>query len=369
MATIESYETAKGTRYMVRYRTPDHRITTKRGFKRKKDARDWTSRTEISKNDGSFIPYAAGSVTVGELGETWLQRKKISVKPSWYRRIDGAWDRYVKPKWSHVAVRDVAHKDVQQWVTAMAEKMSASSTDHMYGVLAGILDDAVSGGMIARNQARGVTLPKKPRRRHTYLTPEQLRDLASACVNHQRRSPMDPVHETMILLLGTVGLRWGELAGLRIRDVDLNRHRLNISVSATQVGTEIFEGTPKSGMARSVVFPEFLDDRLRALIGDRDGAELVFRARDGGYVRQVSPGKRSGWFGAACDRAGVPRMTVHDLRHTAASLMVRSGANVKAVQRQLGHASAAMTLDVYADLFDDDLDAVGDAVSVLFDKM
>jgi integrase len=56
--------------------------------------------------------------------------------------------------------------------------------------------------------------------------------------------------------------------------------------------------------------------------------------------------------------AGLPRLTPHDLRHTAASLAVRSGANVKAVQRMLGHASAAMTLGVYADLFDDDLDAV-----------
>ena len=52
-------------------------------------------------------------------------------------------------------------------------------------------------------------------------------------------------------------------------------------------------------------------------------------------------------------------MTIHDLRHTVASLMVKSGANVKAIQRRLGHTSAAMTLDAYADLFDDDLDSVG----------
>ena len=60
--------------------------------------------------------------------------------------------------------------------------------------------------------------------------------------------------------------------------------------------------------------------------------------------------------------AGLPRMTVHDLRHTAASLAIASGANVKTVQRMLGHASAAMTLDVYADLFDDDVDAVSAAL-------
>ena len=64
-------------------------------------------------------------------------------------------------------------------------------------------------------------------------------------------------------------------------------------------------------------------------------------------------------------RRGLPHMTLHDLRHTAASLMIHAGANVKAVQRQLGHASAAMTLDVYADLFDDDLDALSEAMSDL----
>ncbi|MCU1508892.1 MAG: integrase [Glaciihabitans sp.] len=64
------------------------------------------------------------------------------------------------------------------------------------------------------------------------------------------------------------------------------------------------------------------------------------------------------WFDKALEKAGLPSMTIHDLRHTAASLAISAGANVKAVQRMLGHASAAMTLDTYADLFDDDLDSV-----------
>ena len=70
----------------------------------------------------------------------------------------------------------------------------------------------------------------------------------------------------------------------------------------------------------------------------------------------------SGWFDKAVAKAGVPRITPHDLRHTAASLAVSAGANVKAVQKMLGHASAAMTLDIYADLFDDDLKAVARAL-------
>ena len=68
------------------------------------------------------------------------------------------------------------------------------------------------------------------------------------------------------------------------------------------------------------------------------------------------------WFAYAIKRAGVPRITPHDLRHSAASFAVSAGANVKVVQKMLGHSSAAMTLDTYADLFDGDLDAVSDAL-------
>lgn len=110
--------------------------------------------------------------------------------------------------------------------------------------------------------------------------------------------------------------------------------------------------------------------------------ELVFPAETGGYLR---PGNsRSGWFAGACKRARLedaseaaearargegiravmPRVTPHDLRHTASSLAISAGANVKAVQRMLGQASAAMTLDTYADLFDDDLDDVASSLEV-----
>lgn len=83
------------------------------------------------------------------------------------------------------------------------------------------------------------------------------------------------------------------------------------------------------------------------------------------YLKHPKVKSGSSWFHTACVKAGVPRMTIHDLRHTAASLMVASGANVKVIQRQLGHASASMTLDVYADLFDDDLDVVRDRLDGL----
>ena len=92
----------------------------------------------------------------------------------------------------------------------------------------------------------------------------------------------------------------------------------------------------------------------------RAGADLLFHGDEGRHLRRPHP--VSGWFAKAVAESGVPHATPHDLRHTAASLAVSAGANVKAVQKMLGHASAAMTLDIYADLFDDDLEAVATAL-------
>jgi integrase len=116
----------------------------------------------------------------------------------------------------------------------------------------------------------------------------------------------------------------------------------------------------KAHKQRSVPLPEFLLPYLARQCEGKGRDELLFPGDDGGHLR--TPHAESGWFTKAVAASGVPRVTPHDLRHTAASLAVSAGANVKAVQRMLGHASAAMTLDIYADLFDDDLEAVAVAL-------
>jgi site-specific recombinase XerC len=100
----------------------------------------------------------------------------------------------------------------------------------------------------------------------------------------------------------------------------------------------------------------FLLTYLARQCGGKGRDDLLFPGSDGTHLRRPHP--VSGWFAKAVAASGIPHATPHDLRHTAASLEVSAGANVKAVQKMLGHASAAMTLDVYADLFSDDLEAV-----------
>jgi integrase len=170
-------------------------------------------------------------------------------------------------------------------------------------------------------------------------------------------SPTNPgQHRTLVLVLAYTGIRWGEAVGLRVRDVEFLRRRLNVNENAVQLGVNHAVGPTKGRKARSVPVPAFVLDELSVQCGEKAPSDLVFPATDGRYLPR--PKSSAGWFAAAVRRAGVQTITPHDLRHTCASLAVSAGVNVPALQRMLGHTSAKVTLDTYADLFDDDLDAV-----------
>lgn len=164
----------------------------------------------------------------------------------------------------------------------------------------------------------------------------------------------------MVLLLAYTGIRWGEAIGFRVHDLDLLRKRASVTQNAVQSGTQIFVGSPKAHKQRTVPLPDFLVPYLAHQCEGKGREDLLWPGDNGAHRRRPHP--TSGWFAKAVTASGIPRATPHDLRHTAASLAVSAGANVKAVQKMLGHASAAMTLDVYADLFSDDLEAVATAL-------
>ena len=136
------------------------------------------------------------------------------------------------------------------------------------------------------------------------------------------------------------------------------RRRIEVVHTAIELNGEMTYGSPKTHQRRSVPIPRSLVDELARHVAGKDPEDLVFTTLRGEVMRNHN--FRSRVFKPAAEAIGVPGLTPHDLRHTAASLAVQAGANVKAVQRMLGHASAAMTLDVYAGLFGDDVDAVAE---------
>jgi integrase len=356
MATISKYQTASGTTlYTVRYRTPDQRQTQKRGFTTKREAREFAATVETSKLRGEYVGASVGRTTVGELGPAWLARQRGHMKPSTFHACDSVWRTRVAPRWGSVRIADVRYTDVAAWVAELSAIRGPSLVRVTYSVLARILDDAVKDRMLAANPARGVKLPRQAPPRNTYLTATQLDMLASEAGPYR----------SLVLLLGVSGLRWGEAIALRVCDVDFLRRRIELHRNVVRVRSQFVVGSLKSNKNRTVAVPAFVMTSLVATAAGKGREDLLWTAPHGGYLR--SPGPHSWLVGAVarCQAADdtFPRVTAHDLRHTAASLAISAGANPKVVQRMLGHASAAMTLDVYADLFECDLDAVAESVS------
>lgn len=345
MGSIERYETQSGVRYLVRFRKPDNSQGKRRGFTRKREAELYLASVETSKARGDFIDIRDAQETIAVLGAAWLANQ-VQLKPSTFRSVESTWRVHVLPRWGAVPVGRVRHSDVQAWVTKLAGSTGPSTVLRALGILSGLLDVAVRDRRILANPARDVDQPRKDARPHAYLSREQVEALADAAGEHR----------ALVLVLAYCGLRWGEATGLRVRDLDMLRKRINVETNAVEVGSVIVEGTPKTHKRRSVPVIESLLPLLAKQCEGKGPGDLLFASRSGTHVLRSH--NQHGWFARAIRESGVPKLSPHDLRHTTASLAVQSGANVKAVQRMLGHKSAAMTLDVYTDLFDDDLDAL-----------
>lgn len=351
MATIEGYQNASGAKlYMVRYRKPDRKQTMKRGFTTKRDAQDFANTVEVRKLEGGYVAPALGRVTVADIAPIWLSRKESDVAKSNYRMLESAWRVHVKPAWGSVRLSDIDLADVESWIAAMRRKSGATTVIRSYGVLAGILDDAVKARRLRANPARGVeNLPRKTTKRRVYLSADDVSRLATESGEHQ----------TLVLVLAYTGIRWGEAVALRVRDVEFLRRRLTVRDNAVQLGVDFDETLTKSRKDRSVPVPQFVLERLSQQCRGRDMGDLVFG--DGKHYLS-RPKSSRGWFAGAVKRAKVQAITPHDLRHTCASLAISAGANVLALSRMLGHADPSITLKTYADLFDTDLDAVAAAL-------
>ena len=355
MATIEAYQDARGSkRYMVRYRTPQHTQTKKRGFRTKRDAEEFANTVEVRKLTGEYVAPSLGRITVAELAPVWLSRRAFDVAPSNYRMLESAWRVHVEPHWGSVRLADIDLASVETWIATLRRKSGATTVIRSYGVL----DDAVKSRRLRANPARGVeNLPRKTAKRRVYLTAEDVGRLASESGEHR----------ALVLTLAYCGVRWGKAVALRVRDVEFLRRRLSVHDNAVQLGVDDAEGLTKSRQQRSVPVSQFVLDELSVQCRGRGPDDLVFG--DGEHYqprqpRQPRPKSTGGWFAGAVKRSKVQRITPHDLRHTCASTAISSGVNVLALSRMLGHQSAKVTLDTYADLFDTDLDAVAAALDL-----
>ena len=217
-----------------------------------------------------------------------------------------------------------------------------------HGVLSGILADAVKGKRLAVNPAKGVeNLPRKTARRHVYLSADDVHRLAGESGEHR----------ALVLTLGFTSASDGARPS-RCGCVmcEFLKRRLSVQENAVQLGVDHAVGPTKGRKARSVPVPAFVLDALSVQCKDKAPGDLVFSGR----TAAISRG-RSRRAGGSPRRSSAPafrpsrRMIFATLARVWRSA---PGSDVLALQRMLGHTSAKVTLDTYADLFDTDLDAV-----------
>jgi integrase len=348
----------KGLRWLARYVDDDGKEHTK-AFGRKADAQSWLNRQVSDQVTGTWTDPGLSAITFGALAERWLSTKATR-SPKTVAGYRSLLDTLVLPRWKQVPLREIRFDDLQVWITGLSvggsvrfegKGLSASRVRQAHQLIGAVLKFAVKAKHLPANPADDVELPRLPESEQRYLTHEQLHLVAVASGRMR----------TLVLVLGYCGLRFGEAAALRVADVDVKAGRIRVRRSLTYVRkTGLVEGPTKNHTARSVPVPAFVAPLLATEIADRDGDALVFEsARGGGYL---TLGQARYTFAKAVSAVGgIDGVRLHDLRHTCASLAISAGANVKVVQKLLGHKTAVLTLDRYGHLFPDDLEAVATA--------
>jgi integrase len=209
-----------------------------------------------------------------------------------------------------------------------------------HSVLKMTLDRAVEEDqLLGKNPASRTKFPPMRQATHVYLTVGEVATLAQTC----------GAQGDVVLLLAYTGLRFGELTGLNVEDVDMGARRIRVRRWMTQVGGKLVEGNPKSQAGRrSVPIPERLMPALKARLDARPcGAPAI--ASPKGSRLSLENWKRAVNWRKSVTEIGRANLRVHDLRHTYASLSRRAGADLRLLQKAMGHASITVTAHTYAD--------------------
>ena len=349
MASIEKRVRDGQTSWRAHYRTPAGAQRNKT-FARKVDAERFLAGVENSKVIGTYVDPALAKVTVGEWAQRWLDGQ-AHLKPTTRSRYEGILRKHIHPKWDRVKLANVSHGDVQAWVSELAKRHSPATVHKIHRVLSLVLDMAVKDGRLARNVAGGVNLPRARKDEHRYLTHDQVDALAQATgypTDPSKHSSLDTrtneTYRLVVLFLAYTGVRFGEMAALRVGRLDLRRNRAVIAESVTPVaGPGPGLGHPEDPPAARGADPAVPRRRARATTsqGKAAGRPGLRRhpERPAAAGQHVPHGVQRGGRG---DRGARPHP--HQLRHTAASLAIaarrrREGRPADARPR-LGHHDA-----------------------------
>lgn len=282
--------------------------------------------------------------------EQWVEQVvKLTKRPNTYSDYHSVVKCHLIPALGHIKLQKLTIGHLQAFYAEKRKTLKPKTLALINTALSGALEDALKQGFVARNVAKLVDLPGVERYEGEVLTVEQAKKLLAAA--HGSRL------EALLLVAVTTGMRRGELVALRWSDVDLEKGTLQIRHTLSRIsGMGFVEGEPKSKAGRrrimlsSVVIKALEEHRMRqaearATMGDRwQEHELIFPNIYGSFF---SPTHVWTLFKKLLQVAGLPAVRFHDLRHSAATVLLAAGVDLRVVSELLGHSSVAITADIY----------------------
>lgn len=353
---ITRRDTNNGPRFDVEWRLPD-RSKRRKTFTTERAARIFEATVVTKHAGGDVVDPRAGKATLASVYRSWFASRP-DLSPKVRRGYADNWRLRIEPRFGSWPVSKIDQDSIQRWVNEMSDSgLSPRTVRWVHSVLRMCLEHAAVEGKLGKNPAARTKFPPMRHTTHTYLTTAEVAALTLAC------GPQGDV----VSLLAYTGLRFGELIGLNVEDIDLKARRIRVRRSITQVGGKLVEGNPKSQAGRrSVPIPERLVPALTVRVAGRAANAPAITSPRGSRLGLENWKRAVGWK-LAIERIGRPNFRVHDLRHTYASLARRAGADLRLLQKTMGHASITVTAHIYAGLYDDELDDIASALDSLDD--
>ncbi|MDQ3294053.1 MAG: site-specific integrase [Actinomycetota bacterium] len=361
---IEKKATKSGEpRYEVRVRGTDGTERSKT-FRIKKEAERYERAQQTAVAGGVWIDPRAGRVTLAAWSAEW-QRTVVHLSPSTQRIYEANLRLHVMPELGEMELSKLTPSMLRAWLSGVStktrksgRKLAGGSVSQAYRTLNRVLSAAVDDELIGRNPLRGVRPPQVKTKTMKFLSHDEVAALAAV---------IDERYRALVLVASYCGLRAGELMALRRPNVDLLHRSIAVVEQVHAGGGHHHVSPPKSAAGRrSVAVPSIVVESLEIHLGEfaeAGSAGLVFPAPSGGFMRPENFRRRV-WTPATL-AAGVAPLRLHDLRHTCASLAIAAGADVKVLQRMLGHASAALTLDRYGHLMPGQAELIADRLDAM----
>ena len=305
----------------------------------KREVTDWLLE-ERSKIRRGIFPVDE-KITLGQYLDNFIADVAThTLRPSTLRSYSYLIHDHIQPELGHIKLVALRPDQIQLLYTIKLEQgLSRRTVQYIHSVLRRALNQALKWGLIYRNPTDAVAPPKPGKQEPKTLTAKQVKQFFDQVAEHQ--------YYPIYVMAVTMGLRKSEILGLRWQDVGFEQGTVSINHIVTEVQGVITWGSPKTDSSRRTLsMPQVVQDALWDLQANSGKAEgLVFTTASGQPISQRNLTRH---FHAALEKAGLERMRFHDLRHTAATLLLKENVHPKVVQEMLGHSSISLTLDTYS---------------------